>query len=108
MQAAHMSAAPPAAKQFSLRHVLVDLAVAGCCCCWLLLQGCFSVSAQMPVHYTVQEVHGIFNTHNKVGGLAAQPLRIALQTDAFAAVCPHAAAAAFMDHVRVAPDGKSQ
>jgi hypothetical protein len=40
-------------------------------CCWLMLQGCFSVSAQMPVHYTVQEVHGIFNTRNKVGGAAA-------------------------------------
>jgi hypothetical protein len=40
------------------------------CCCVVLLQGCFSVSAQMPVHYTVQEVQGIFNKQNKVGGLA--------------------------------------
>uniref|UniRef100_A0A383V683 Uncharacterized protein n=1 Tax=Tetradesmus obliquus TaxID=3088 RepID=A0A383V683_TETOB len=30
-----------------------------------LATGCFSVSATMPVHYTVQEVSGIFEPHNK-------------------------------------------
>lgn len=32
----------------------------------LLLQGNFTVSAQMPVLYTVQEVPGILNLNNKV------------------------------------------
>lgn len=34
---------------------------------FLLLQGCFTVTSQMPVQYTVTEVHGIFDLHNKVG-----------------------------------------
>jgi hypothetical protein len=46
-------------------------------CC---LQGCFTVTSQMPVQYTVTEVHGILDIHNKVCGVGSSSSSITDQT----------------------------